>query len=542
MRHSVISESNKLLRLSSSIVKGKPLTSDQSQLVLEIDTELKVFEDRGGWWGRLFFYSKMVLPSLLLATSNTGCTLFNGFGLYIADKSGTPQDIGGLGLTFFIFSAVVYPTMQGIAEKVGIVCAQNWGKREIDAMKENFLRGLLLLLVASSLFFFAVILPLDRLLIAIQIDPKIAVLSGSYARLIYTFECIRNLRMLFINFVIAQGLDLSHSTHTTVSLLIAAPISAYLGLWKGWSVLGWIVGRAVLDLSQIALLIISYLIEKSVGRIKMTHFSNCFSNLWDFFSDVIIFSVSVYTESIGWEMSTLVITQTGDSTQIAAFTLLTNISNLTWHIGNGFTCMGRAKINYLLGMEKFVQAKRAFGTILLGNCTMCSLLGLVLFFCRSHLAALYSSSSPEVLQILSRLLHLYSFLMVGDFLYSYIFTVTRSVHQTCLNFSLNLTILVACHSSISFYWVKKRSGNCYTALLFLELSLILIHAIMILRFFSMDWIEVLSNQAHEPEHFQQLEEYSIHILQKTSPRRIVQDRRLMVREKIEHETGAEIKL
>ena len=218
------------LPLDEPVNSGNP--SEKKHPCIEDDEDLKVFEEGSGFWTRLAFYPKLIIPSVMLGASNTGATLFNGFGLYIADRTGSSSEISALGLVIFVFASVVNPLVRGSSEKVAIACAQNYGQKDMAVMRENFLRGFYLVMLSSVLLFFVVVLPLEHLLAALQLDPAICKTAASYALILYPFECLRNFRMLFINYVFAQGLNLSHGSHTSIGLLFGLPAGATWGLPK----------------------------------------------------------------------------------------------------------------------------------------------------------------------------------------------------------------------------------------------------------------------------------------------------------------------
>jgi Na+-driven multidrug efflux pump len=290
--------------------------------------------------------------------------------------------------------------------------------------------------------------------------------------------------------MLVQGIEEGHSIQTVASLIIAAPISAYFGLYKGHSVNGWMVGRAVLDILHLLLLLYAFKNKNKLGSFNLQNLKNWHKGAGHFIRDSLVFSATIYSESLGWELSTLAVAQTRDIHQIGAYASLVNFSHIIWYVGNGFTCTSRPRINFLLGQEKAKEAKRVFLVFTVGNMVSSSILGLCVFFGSQILANIYVSDSGPLQDYLMKLLQVYAFVLSGDFFYAYVFTVSRSLHQTCLNMILNLIILISLHSAISFYLVKSRGATCVASLLVMQLSLILIHLIMTCRFLCMDWSHV----------------------------------------------------
>ena len=70
------------------IQDDKQITGMHSLEALEYEKELKLFSSEQSCWAFAKFYLSITCNSLLLGLSTTGSTLFNGFGLFIAGRSG----------------------------------------------------------------------------------------------------------------------------------------------------------------------------------------------------------------------------------------------------------------------------------------------------------------------------------------------------------------------------------------------------------------------------------------------------------------------
>ncbi len=222
-----------------------------------------------------------------------------------------------------------------------------------------------------------------------------------------------------------------------------------------------------------------------------------FRGLKKFAADSLVFSASVYAECLGWEISTFLVTQTKDLNQMGAYALLVNFTGIIWQIGNGFTSTSRARLNYLLGNLQKEKAKELFEVIAIGIVLMSLVFSMLVSCFRHEIAMLYANNSTQMSEVLSNLLQIYSFCLIGDFYYSFIFSIARTIEKVWLNLLLNVIFLIFCHFGISLYLIKKQGGTCYSCLLVMQCSLLLIHAAMTFVTLRTNWsdLSVLSESA-----------------------------------------------
>ncbi len=167
-----------------------------------------------------------------------------------------------------------------------------------------------------------------------------------------------------------------------------------------------------------------------------------------------------------------------------------NFTGIIWQIGNGFTATSRARLNSLLGSGQQQKAKGLFEVIAVGLVVSSLVLSLFVRCIGREVALLYAGSSPQMCEVLTRLLQIYSFCLIGDFYYSFIFTIARTIERVWLNMMLNVVFLICCHFGVSLYVVKMQGGTCYSCLLVMQAFLLLIHVIMSLVAVRSDWSSI----------------------------------------------------
>jgi Na+-driven multidrug efflux pump len=295
---------------------------------------------------------------------------------------------------------------------------------------------------------------------------------------------------LLVTFMVSQGVEASFGYLTAVSLAIGFGGSYYFGIYKKQYVEGYIIGRAFYEFFNLMFIVIMFFIKVKGKKFSLKEFKNALRGICGWFKDVLTYTVALYSEFFGYEISTLICTLTDDDVQIAAYTSAINLAYIVWAIGNGFSNTARTRVNYLLGQSKGESAKTFFyfsttGMVLLGLS-----IGGVLFLTNGYVANIYANTNVAINAQLVKLIKLYSFLTLGDFFFAYMFTIARSTNQICLNMCLDYLILVFGQFALSYYLVDKKGGNCLTCLAVMEGLLIFIYIILVARFCMMDWTAI----------------------------------------------------
>ena len=478
-----------------SILASLPLnrTSIRSTLNQDAEKILKEIRVMDQPFNKIDFITKakvfmgLILPSLLLAVAHSGNIFINTFGFYIAGTSGSAVISSAYGLTIFLDTVWVYSFTQPIIEKIGISCAVCYGAKDFNGVRENFIRGFVLFTLYTIFLFTPFILCVDQILEFIGISSDVAEKTGYYQLLLFPIDITRLIGELMVSFLISQGVEASFGYFTFLSLMMGMVVSWWFGIEKDMGVEGFIIGRAVFDGLNVFFIILVYLYKVKGPGIKLANIRNSFKGMWKWFLDVLQFTIVLYSEFFGFEISTLMCTLTHDDVQIAAYTSIINICYLVWSFGNGFSNTSRTRVNYLLGQKKGDAAKNFFIITFYGMFLLGLLIGLGLYFSRFWIADVYANENEDINKSLVRLLGTYAFFTLGDLFFSFMFTIARSTNQVCLNMCLDYLILVGAQTGISYYLITKKGGGNTTALIVMESCLIITFVILLGRFFTMDW-------------------------------------------------------
>ncbi len=469
---------------------------DAEQILRDIqivDTDFKKIP----FWKKVTLFTKLIIPSLLLAVTHSGNNFLNTMGFHVADDSHDIIISTSFGLSVFFNNVTVYSMTQPIIEKVGISCAKSFGARDSNGVKEHFIRGLVFFSIYTCVVYAPIIIFAENILLLVGIQPQIAKKTAHYQALLFPIDITRLLGEILVTYMVSQGIESSFGLFTMASLIVGFISAYYLGIHKEMGIDGWMISRGIFDTLNFLCILGVYIFKLKTKRMTLKNLERGFTGLGQFFCDVMKYTAVLYSEVLGWEFSTIVVTMTDSDAQIAAFTSVINMAYLVWNAGNGFSNTARTRINYLLGQGKGRAARNFFALTLIGMCIFASFISIGVFFGRSLIADIYASKNLEIRDELYKLLLVFSFFLIADFLFGFMFTISRSTNQICLNMCLDYLILIFGQLGINYYMVNYKNGNCQTVLVVLDLSLLLIYVLLGIRFFSMDWNTIDFEQEEE---------------------------------------------
>jgi Na+-driven multidrug efflux pump len=448
---------------------------------------------------KIKLFCNLIFPSILMAITHSGNTFVNTMGFYIAGKQNNTTISTAFGLTIFFNMISIYSLTQPIIEKVGISCAKSFGSKDYDAVKEHFLRGMIMFLIYTALIHAPIIIFAENLMLAIGIIPDVAEVSADYQALLFPIDITRLLGEIVVTYMVSQGIESSFGVFTMTNSLIGMGVAYYFGLQKNMGVQGWMIGRATFDLLNVLSIFGVYAFRMKGNRIRRANLSKAYTGLGQYFCDVVKYTIVLYSEVIGWEISTLLCAMTNDANQIGAFSSIVNMAYIVWNIGNGFSNTARTRINYLLGQKKGKAAKNFFTIVLFGMITFALTIGVILYFGSGTIGDLYASTTPEIRAYVVQLAELYAFLTTADFLFAYMFTITRSTNLVIYNMFLDYVFLIGFHAVVSYTLIKLKYGSCKTVLLCLDGSIYVIYVFLFAKLFSMDWDKIEFKDEDESE-------------------------------------------
>jgi Na+-driven multidrug efflux pump len=385
----------------------------------------------------------------------------------------------------------VYPFAFSIIEKVSIGSSKLYGAGNYNEMKKGFLKGVLIFLVLTLLFNLAFTQNTRSILIFLNIQPEIATISHHIFQYYYFSAMINFFGAIILYYLVSQGIEKAFIYFITVSLGLGISSCYYFDEHLNWGIMGWIYSTLIFEISMLIQLLVYFYICNKVGPFTRSDFANMFVGMKEFLKDLTIYYLAFFIQSIAGEISLYMCTQLKDNTVIesAAYINMLNICYLNYFIINGYSAIGRSKINRLIGSNDIKSARTIYNTITTGIILLTTVMGLIMYIFRRNITQLYTHAHPDVSASFQVLLSYYCiYFIYGYALYSYTFSVARMMKQTTLLIILEVVLMGITQYIVDYVIIHLLDHSTSLPIMISYLSIMTsIHIIILLRVHLMDW-------------------------------------------------------
>ena len=439
-------------------------------------------------WTRLLgLFGGLTRSAFWLALSQSGNTIINTLGFYIASQTGDVKVQSAFGLTIFFTIVSILSIVEPISEKIGVSCALSSGAGNYEATKANFLRGVVMFVFYVGLIFVPIILYSEEIYKMLGFEPETSLLCSQIQTKLFPMDLMRLTGSILLTYLISQGIETSFGLYVMANLVCGLAISYFLGIYHEMGLNGWMIGRLWFDMANLAMFIHGYFFRLSSQVRGLPNVQDIAEEFKEYLSDIGKFTIGLYGEIAGWEFAAFMTTLTKDYNQIAAHTAFINIAYFVYNIGLGFSSAARTRMNFLLGRNHPLAAKNFFIVVLFGLIASAAILGGFIYLFKEFIADFYSADTPKAREYLISLLSIYVFMLPADFLYSYMFTAARTTRQLFLNNVLNVSILCVGQFLVSYYLITRLHASCVEVVVVLYFCIFLIFGVLLWRFVEIKW-------------------------------------------------------
>ena len=441
--------------------------------------------------GKVIFFLSILPGSFSVILTGLMSMAMMTIGYQVAGKSGEEAEVAGFGLSIVICLINLEPFICGCTEKMTLDSSYAFGAGDYDMMKRSLVKFVICASFNAVAIYFGVVLQIKEILVFLNIDLPIAVSVGKILPGVYLIFLIYYFGFAIIEYCSAQGISIGFFYICLISSSISYPLIYYLCYKKDIGLDGCIIGRACYE-SLVLLMGIIYLsAQNKIGRFRFSIIKPAIAEIIPFYFTSLYYSMFYILENVGTEISVIMVTYLHSTTQINAYTMLTNVVYITFHMGKGLSAQGRSKINNTLGSKNVPLARKMYYVITTGIVTISLVTGLLIFTFSQTIASFYTSQN-EVNVELSKLLDAYGLILIsGYFMTPYIFTISRMVRISQLLLSLEVILLIVVQLVIDlllFFYYPRVSGVHF---LIVAMSLLItLHAIILIKVYSIDWSKI----------------------------------------------------
>jgi len=453
-------------------------------------------------------YIKLIFPSLVLSADFILDSILNSVGYYLCNQMAQESVEASFGLSLFVVLFFVVGISIAITEKTALSCSLAYGNNDFVNTERRLMQGLFTNLFAMIFFFVTLYLNTETILAYFGFEEGIPELCQHYFRQFFWIYSMYCLIYLVKSFTAAQGKEESIAILTIFNLIIAGLLVYYYCFYSDLGLEGWFWANLLykgVELVTYSLLCYFRSDPRVIGHVG---FSTIFKGYKKFLKDTLIFIVGSYAEQVSFEISTFLVGLTRRSHQIAAQTAFVNIAYYFYEIGLGFAITGRTRMAQLLTHNKKYQAKRFFYLVVVGMMATSALLGVGLYFLIPLLSTIYSSNHERVDHFFRRLILIYCFFNVTEFILSFMYMVARCFGWFNFLAWLNIIFLVVLQMLFGLVIVLYLEMSCLAVMLNVYILEALMLIVVYRRIFNLDWSNAELAEENEDEEAEIIESES----------------------------------
>ena len=459
----------------------------ENKLNEEYGTELEFLQNNPTIAQKAKYFLGLILPSCFIGLSHCGSSMMNLMGFFIVSRSGDEREISAFGLTVVYNMMTAYILAQPVIELTAIHSSAAFGAKNYHLMKTHFLRGLICFLILILVLFLPAALYSDSVLELIGTDPVISARTRLVLLKLFFFDMVRLLSELLIGYMASQGMETGFGTLTLTTMSLALPTAYYTGIHRQMGIDGLIIGRAVLELSKFSILAFTYCIKIPNNGFNFRQLKMITEGLGNFVTELLQFTVGMYTEYVGYEICCFFVIRLKDPVQIAALTSVSNAAFVISNFGYGFATTIRSRVSFLLGRKELEKGKEFLKLAIFGVVVFTCCFSILLFLFRWAIIDLYCSDNPEIARYFEQLLKLYCITIYYSTFYNIAFSVSRALKQVNLLILLDVCIIIVLQSLVASVALAWFSPSCVTFMAIKDLSIFAVEAAMLVRIHVMDW-------------------------------------------------------
>ena len=436
---------------------------------------------------KMKIFITLMPKAFYLGFSNYGYDLLNLYGFYLSSKTGNVEVQSSFGLMIFFDTLLILGIFYAIDEKVGVTTSLLFGKGDYLAAKRTYWQGYLTLAILTLFYFGPVVVFSNLLFLTLGFKESSSRITSRFLQKLYLIEALRMINGLSLTYSIAQGVDFNYGLFALISMIVSFLNGIAMNQWLHLGIDGWLVSRLTHELLMSIIIFYAFCTLTDRRSRGVLAFKEIKKEYGEFLFGCMVYGGSLYSEWVGCEIAIFFTTRTHNLAQIAAHTALQNIAYCAVNTGLGFSCIGRQKLNMLLGMGHRKAAKKFFFLFLIGMLATGAFISIIVWCFVDKISHIYVGTDLETLTWMNRILTLYCAFLPLDFLFPFIFTACRSTGNVALSLILNVIFLIGYCSTSDYFLIYKYQQTCFALIFNTYVTIFGIFSALILRLQLADW-------------------------------------------------------
>lgn len=367
-----------------------------------------------GFLVKSFF--KMWIDIFTIVPSIVGSILTVTTGFFLLNQASTSLIIASFGLQQSIYMIFFVTIQFSTMDKMGIELSQNFGRRDFQNMKIKLVQGTISLVLLVLVVSFPIFLFSRTLLMLIHVPEDIATQTQIILRKALFILALQVPSELFKAICMSQGQERIFGLVSYPNLLLNFILCYFLIIKQDLGVSGWLIARFIYELVNFAASLYAFSLTEKETRDTLP-LSEALSDFKSYFIESFKFMMGNYTEFLGFDATTYLVTLLNDPDQLSAYTSHLNFISIIYMIGVSSSIVCRTRFNILVGMEERHTAKNYHIFTNFSGLVMGIILGAFFLFVAPLIGQIFASVNPVTNSYFLRFLSFYCLCMPSELTY-----------------------------------------------------------------------------------------------------------------------------
>lgn len=425
--------------------------------------------------------------------------LFQIMGMMLMNYKGEIKIQSAYGIAITMRTLFCYSMMLPMNDKLGIDLSRAVGTRNYGQARKLLAQGLFTNLLMIALVTTPMFLNSSWILQLVGVQSDLAGIVQSVLSLLLITCFLESLTGVLQTACFSQGIEDVFSLGTSIALILGSVVSYYLVVHQDFSINGWLIGKVVFDTTNSGITIWKLCTEANPETWGSVPFKDFRTGLTEFIYVSIQFSLSSYTEYLGYEIGSIFVYKCPDINQTAAYVNIATFFSLNYCVSDGAATVLRTRMNMLLSLKKTKTAKKLMIYYLLGFVFLWTLVSCGFYLSRSAVSSLVADSTVSLAEYFKEIIAVYSAFMTSDFLIFPLTMVMKSLGKVKLVIALNIVFILGLNFALN-YWISMflQKRVIYNFIVIESLCLIL-NIIYICYALSYEWSDIKTDGIEEED-------------------------------------------
>jgi len=218
-------------------------------------------------------------------------------------------------------------------------------------------------------------------------------------------------------------------------------------------VMGFIIANTVYEIMNFILCLYAMTLTME-GTTGFSQFLNSLADFPEFMWDTLKFNISCSCEYVAYQIITYFFAISQSIEVVAAFTACVNTFELVYLLGQAFACIGRTRLNLLVGLGDNNAAKHYYIFFCLCIVITGGFISILGYIFINNIAAFYANSTKEITHLFKVFFRIYLFDIPWELMMNTSLIGLKTIGKINTLVILNLLILCLLYPAICFFFYK----------------------------------------------------------------------------------------